>query len=171
MPEHPLSLAELNAIHWAWLGSDYHATKHETTQRLPKEHFLEQVEKLRRVPRDKNLDEVFLHRAMRDVRKDGTVRWNGLFLEVRPELVDQKIELRFDPIDESARPRVFKDDRFYCDTSPLDRIANASRLRKRIASGPTTPFEPTGLDPLGDLLAEHYDRVRVRNAQSDDLEE
>ena len=34
-------------------------------------------------------------------------------LEVRPELVGREVELRFDPRDEEARPRVFVEDRVF----------------------------------------------------------
>jgi hypothetical protein len=55
----------------------------------------------------KNLDEVFLHRTKREVRKDATVRWEGGYLEVRPELMGEKVEIRWNPRDASVRPRVF----------------------------------------------------------------
>jgi len=166
LPDRPLPLAELNALHWAWLGSDYHRAVHDTTQRAPRDHFLAEVDELRPIPHGKDLDEVFLHRETREVRKDGTVRWAGGFLEVRSELVGKKVELRFDPTDPAARPRVFLDDRFVCDTVPLDRLANASRKRRR--TGPSAdPTDPSGLDPLGDLCRDHYDRVRLRDAATD----
>jgi transposase InsO family protein len=168
LSETPLTLDELNAIHWAWLSRDYHDIVHETTERAPRAHFLAEISELRPVPRDKNLDEVFLHRALRTVRKDGTVRWQGGYLEVRPELVGREVELRFDPVDPSAAPRVFEGERFVCDTRPLDRHANASRPRRRLGFAASAVDDPTGLDPLGDLLAEHYDRVRLSGAAHDD---
>ena len=99
----PLTLDELNAIHWAWLGA-----------RVPRRASTTRPGALRAStssPKSpscapcratKNLDEVFLHREWRTVRKDGTVRWQGGYLEVRPELVGQQIELRFDPTDDTA---------------------------------------------------------------------
>jgi transposase InsO family protein len=160
LPEHPLPLAELNAKHWAWLAAEYHAREHDTTKRAPREHWLAEVEYTRPVPRGKQLDEVFLHRERRIVRKDGTVRFRGGYLEVRPELVGSEVELRFDAKDESALPRVFVNDRFFCDTIPLDRIRNATRKRRRIQGEAEPLAEKTGLDPLALIEAEHYDRVR-----------
>lgn len=167
LPEDPLTLDELNAIHWAWLARDYHDVVHDTTGRAPRAHFLDEVDELRPVPAGKNLDEVFLHRACRTVRKDGTVRWQGDYLEVRPELVGHPIELRFDPVDATVAPRVFQNDRFVCDTRPLDRRANASRPRRTVGFAARID-EPTGLDPLGDLITEHYDRVRLTAAAHHD---
>jgi transposase InsO family protein len=160
LPDHPLPIAELNAKHWAWLSAEYHARKHDTTGRAPREHWLSEVEHLRTVPRYKNLDEVFLHRERRHVRKDGTVRFRGRLLEVRPELVGREVELRFDPGDEEDCPRVFVEDRFVCDTVPLDRLRNASRRRRRLRGEAAWDAEPSGLDPLALTEKEHYQRVR-----------
>jgi transposase InsO family protein len=158
--DQPLPLAEVNAKHWAWLAAEYHARKHDTTGRVPREHFLAEVAHLRRPPPGKSIDEVFLHRERRVVRKDATVRFGGAFLEVRPELVGREVELRFDPRDGSARPRVFVEDRFVCDTTPLDRIRNASRRRRRLRGEAAPDAQPSGLDPLALIEAEHYQRVR-----------
>lgn len=160
LPAAPLPIDELASKHWAWLGAEYHARKHDTTGRAPREHWLAEVAHLRPLPHDKRLDDVFLHRAHRLVRKDGTVRFRGAFLEVRPELVGKKVELRFDPTDAKARPRVFLDDRFVCDTVPLDRRRNATRKRRRNLGRPEPDAQPSGLDPLALIEREHYERVR-----------
>jgi transposase InsO family protein len=162
----PLPLADLTAKHWAWLGSEYHARKHETTGRIPRDHLLADAHEIRAVPRDKQLDAIFLHRATRKVRKDGTVRWRGGYLEVRAELRGT-IELRFDPEDERALPRVFVGGEFFCDTVPLDRLANMHRRRRRIAGDPDPRAAPTGLDPLGLIEDEHYRRTRPVAATPD----
>lgn len=166
LPEAPLPLAELNAKHWAWLGAEYHARVHETTGRAPREHMLAEVDQIRPVPRGTDLDEVFLHREERVVRKDNTVRWRGGWLEVRPDLSKKRVELRFDPTDETALPRVFIDGRFVCDTVPLDRLANMTRKRRRIAGEPAPDATPSGLDPLALIEDEHYRRTRLTDAGS-----
>jgi transposase InsO family protein len=171
LPDTPLPLAELNAKHWAWLGAEYHAREHDTTRRAPREHLLAEVDQIRRVPRDVDLDEVFLHREDRTVRKDGTVRWRGGFLEVRADLGDKRVELRFDPADETALPRVFIDNQFVCDTVPLDRLANMTRRRRRIAGDPEPFAEPSGLDPLALIEDEHYRRARLAGADPHDDED
>ena len=160
LPNDPLPLAELNAKHWAWLAAEYQARRHDTTGRIPREHWLAELAFLRTLPRQKNLDEVFLHRERRVVRKDGTVRFRGAYLEVRPELEGREIELRFDPRDDATPPRVFLEDRFVCDTVPLDRVRNAARRRRRLQGAPPLDLDPSGLDPLALIEADHYDRVR-----------
>ena len=159
----------VNAIHWAWLSAEYHARVHSTTRRAPCEHWLAEASHLRPLPRDKMMDEVFLHRAKRTVRKDATVRFGGRLLEVRAELTGKRVELRFDPADPDALPRVFVDGKFACDTVVLDRRRNAVRRRQRNLGQPDPKIEPTGLDPLGLIGREHYDRTHVRN--NNDTEE
>jgi putative transposase len=168
LPDKPIPLADLSAKHWAWIGAEYHARAHETTGRAPREHLLAEAGEFRAVPRDKYLDDIFLHRETRKVRKDATVRWRGGYLEVRAELTRQSVELRFDPHDDSALPRVFTDGKFFCDTVPLDRIANMDRRRRRVAGEPEPRATPSGLDPLGLIEDEHYRRTRLVTPASDD---
>jgi putative transposase len=168
LPSSPVTLAELNAKHWAWLGAEYHAREHDTTRRAPREHLLAEVDQIRPVPRSTKLDEVFLHRDERLVRKDGTVRWRGGLLEVRPELCGKTVELRFDPSDEAALPRVFVNDRFACDTVPLDRLANMTRRRRRLTGDPAPDATPSGLDPLALIEEEHYRKTRLVGADTAD---
>ena len=151
----PIGFAELVAAHDAWLGVEYHARVHDTTGRAPREHWLSQVEHLRSLPAGVSLDEVFLHREKRKVRKDGTVRFAGRRLEVRAELTGQKVELRFDPVRSDVLPRVFVKNSFVCDTVPLDLLANAHRVRRRDVGAPTAAPLPSGLDPLALMQLEH----------------
>lgn len=168
LPDVPLPLADLAAKHWAWLGAEYHARPHETTSRVPRDHLLADAHEIRAVPSGKHLDDIFLHRDTRKVRKDGTVRWGGDFLEVRAELAGEQVELRFDPSDKSALPRVFVDDKFFCDTVPLDRLANLHRQRRRIAGDAEPSATATGLDPLALIEDEHYRRTRIVTTAPDD---
>jgi putative transposase len=160
LPDGPVHLADLVAKHDAWLSVEYHARIHDTTRRAPREHWLEQVEHLRPLPVGVSLDEVFLHREKRKVRKDGTVRFDGRLLEVRAELTGQRVELRFDPVGKDVLPRVFINNRFVCDTVPLDLLANARRVRRRDVGAPAAPSLPSGLDPLALIQAEHEQYTR-----------
>lgn len=157
LPPEPLPLADLNAKHWAWLHSVYHERVHSTTGRKPRNHLLADDRFIRPVPRGINLDDLFLHRARRTIRKDGTVRWNGRLLEVAAEL-SGVVELRFDPTQPDALPRVFVDGAFVCDTVELDRHRNATRRRKSLEPPPELPAEPTGIEVLADIERQYYDR-------------
>ena len=89
------------------------------------------------------------------------MRFAGRFWEVRPELVGQTVQLRFDPHQPHAcPPKVFRDDRFVCDSVPLDRLANSLRRRPRPADRPDPAVRATGLpaglpvfNPVGDTQA------------------
>jgi len=172
LPEAPLTLAELNARHWAWLGAEYHRRRHETTGRVPFEHWLDEVHHIRPLPRNKDIEQVFLHREKRKVRKDGTVRFGGRFYEVRAELVGQSVELRFDPREPHAvPPKVFIDEEFVCDSVPLDRLKNNVRRRRRHLGTPDPNSPPSGIDPLSLIVREHYQRTRRPGGPDDDTEE
>jgi putative transposase len=157
-----LTLDELNAHHWAWLEQEYHARKHDTTGRAPREHWLAEVAAgyVRPLPRGIDLDAVFLHRATRHVRQDGVLSFGGQLLEVRAELSGQKVELRFDPHEPAALPKVFIAGRFFCDTVPLDRLRNATRRRRRQLGAPEPLGRPSGIDPLALIARDHYARTR-----------
>lgn len=157
-----LTLGELNAVHWAWLEQEYHARIHDTTRRAPREHWLGEIAAghVRPLERGRDLDEIFLHREQRTVRKDGTVSFHGRLLEVQAELCRRKVELRFDPHDAEARPKVYLNKRFVCDTVPLDRVRNASRVRRTNLGEPDPRVKPTGLDPLALIERDHYARTR-----------
>jgi putative transposase len=171
LPRGVVALSDLSAAHYAWLAREYHARIHQTIGAAPKERFLAEVSELRAAPTADRLADIFLHRDKRTVRKDGTVRWQGGWLEVRPELSGKQVELRFDPRDSSVRPRVFREGHFYCDTVPLDRVANAHRARRRITGRPPPDVVPSGLDPLAQLVDEHAQATRLHHLTVDDDDE
>jgi transposase InsO family protein len=167
----PIPIEELAAIHFAWLAREYHLRPHDTTGQPPRERFLAEVSELRAAPPVETLTEIFLHREGRTVRKDGTVRWGGDYLEVRAELVGKKVEVRFDPRDDAVRPKVYRDDVFVCDTVPLDRIANMHRVRRRVAGEPAPCVEPTGINPLAQLVEEHALATRLAHLATDEAKD
>lgn len=168
LPDEALPLSELNAKHWAWLRTEYHAREHSTTKRRPLEHLLAESGHVRELPHRVDIDEAFWHRVRRKVRNDGTVRFEGGYLEVSYELTGSWVELRFDPTIDNPRPKVYVDDHFICDTTPLDLHSNATRRRRR-KSIVDDPAQATGIDVLGDIEEEHYERTSL--VRSDDQED
>ncbi len=168
LPPEPLELGELNGLLWSWLAAEYHQRIHGGTQRSPLEHWLSQVEHLRPAPRYEVLEKIFLHRAHRQVRRDGTVRFAGRMLEVRSELCGLKVELRFDPERADPLPAVYIDGQFYCDTVELDVVRNSRRKRRRSSPAKAEDAAPcTGLDPLRLIQAEHERRRRPPTPEDD----
>jgi hypothetical protein len=166
-------LAELNSLQWSWVSAEYHRRVHGGTGLKPLEHWLSHATGLRPAPRAEALDEVFLHRQWRRVRKDGTIRFAGKLLELRSELCGDRVELRFDPERPGRLPRVFVDGEFFCDTVELDVIRNSSRLRRRVKDDVDGEKErpSTGLDPLRQIQAEHERRVAPPGKRLSEREE
>jgi transposase InsO family protein len=167
LPPGVVAFEDLEAAHFAWLAREYHVRAHTTTGAPPRERFLAEVDELRPAPPD--LAEIFLHREVRTVRNDGTIRWNGGYLEVRPE-VRGKVEVRFDPRDTSVRPKVYRGRTFLCDAVPLDREANMHRPRRRVSGEPAPRVEPTGIEPLAQMIHEHAQATRLAHLAAEDLE-
>lgn len=169
LPSGPLELGELNGLLWSWLSAEYHQRIHGGTRRSPLEHWLSQVEHLRPAPRSEVLEKIFLHRAHRLVRRDGTVRFAGRLLEVRSELCGMKVELRFDPEHRHQLPAVYMDGKFYCDTAELDVVRNSRRKRSRSSPSKTESeaVPSSGLDPLRLIRAEHERRHRPPTPDDD----
>ena len=142
--------------HWAWLGAEYHSRRHSTTGRAPREHFLAEAVLHRALPRGVDLGEVFLRRERRKVRADGTVQLYGRTWEVSSHLSGRWVQLRVHTTDSSRRPRVYFEGTYMGEATLLDLHRNATRRRRRPKTATAPAFEPTGLDPLGDLEHEHY---------------
>jgi transposase InsO family protein len=170
LPRDVVTLEHLAAAHAAWLAREYHLRRHDTTGQPPRERFFADVDELRAAPSPERLAEIFLHRAPRTVRKDATVRFSGELYEVRAELAEKRVELRFDPRDADVRPKVYRDGHFVCDTVPLDRVANMHRARRRVAGEPAPQVVPSGLDPLAQLIDEHAQATRLAHLANDDDE-
>ena len=156
LPQDPLTLSQLNATHWAWLGSEYHRRRHSTTQRVPLEHFLAQSDQHRPIPKGIDLHEVFLRRESRKVRADGTVQLYGQTWEVPSHLSGRWVQLRVHAKDSTHRPRIYFEGKSLGEATRLNLYRNATRRRRRPRAVDDTTPEPTGLDPLGDLEREHY---------------
>jgi transposase InsO family protein len=161
LPGEPLPIEELQSRVWSWLAVEYNARVHETTGKVPLEDWLSDPEALPTLPKGVDLDEIFLHRDRRKVRKDSTIRFKGRFLEVCSSLIGKWIELRYHPFEEDSLPRVFFNGKFVCDTVPLDRVKNAARKRHRPKSTPPADLPPSsGLDALRLMQEEQLKRTR-----------
>jgi len=160
LPEDPLPIEEIRSLTWSWLAVEYNGAVHSGTGRVPRDHWLEDTSLLRRVPRAIDLDEVFLHRENRTVRRDGTVRFRSRFFEIRGARPGEKVELRFDPFAKSPQPRTYQGGRFLCDAALVDLERNAYRKRCRPSSSSPERPATSGLDPLGQIADEHLRRVQ-----------
>jgi len=175
LPDEPMSLDELNARLWAWVARQYNRRQHGGTERVPLEHWLEQADRLRPPPPPARLRTIFLHRESRTVRNDHTIRYHGALLEVFGPSPGQQVELRFDPdicfdpSDPTTLPMVYDEDgEFVCDTIVARVVSNTQRRRRaRKPSGDDETVEPTGIDPLQQVVDEQERASRPPSASTD----
>ena len=167
LPDGPIPLAQLNELHVAWVTCEYNRRPHGTTGQRPLEHFLSGAHNLRPLPRELDLDDVFLHRAVRKVGNDGTVRWGGGYYEVPGEYVGEKVELRYVPLEPERPLLLYVDGARVCEVWPLDRLANNKRRRRELPQP-----EPAPLRTLKGPLNYIHDEYRaLQRAYGEDLDE
>jgi len=123
---HPVdSLEPLNRQFWRWIEVDYHQRPHSALgQQTPAQRFAAAVAHLRTLPKDVDVDRLFLMRLNRRVRKDATVSLGGGLWEVPVHLRGLVIVVHFDPV-HWKRVEVWWRDRF---------IAQATRCNKHLNS-------------------------------------
>jgi len=92
------NLPDLNTAFSRWVAASYHLRVHGSTEMSPHERFNRPGHPLRTVEEPGKIDALFYTRAVRVVRKDGTVTLEKKILEVDLALRALKVELRYDPV-------------------------------------------------------------------------
>ena len=93
-------LAALNRLLFAWIEGEYHVTPHRGLGgEAPLDVWLRLSQGIRPLPRDVDLDQLFLEQTSRRVAKDGTLTLNGKTFEAGPYLIGERVTVRFDPFD------------------------------------------------------------------------
>ena len=91
------SLEELNERFWRWLEEDYHRRPHASLEgKTPHEVFQSQLDCITFLEDLSILETVFLKRAERKVKQDGTITLEKRLYEVPSEYIGQRIEIRMD---------------------------------------------------------------------------
>ncbi len=126
-------LSDLNARLWAWCESVYHTRPHTGLNgESPIERWRKELVHVRHLSPGtiERLDDLFLHRVKRRVKKDATVSWEGRLYEVHHSQVAEDITLLIDPHAQTVvrAETVFGD---CLSITPLDRQANTRRKRQR----------------------------------------
>ncbi len=121
-------LASLDALQQRleeWLRDDYHLRRHGGINMKPLDRYLAGAELTliqRLAPHE--IDQAFLGRITRVVRGDATVKIDGLFYEVPPEFIGERVELRF-PIVRPDQLALYRDDQLIAPIRPVDVVDNA----------------------------------------------
>ena len=84
-----------------WLDTVYHRHEHSALQTTPLLRWQRDIEQVRQLPPATDLRRLFFHRVDRLVRRDSTFLLHGQFFEAPPQLAGQRIEVRFDPLDQA----------------------------------------------------------------------
>lgn len=150
---------DLNARLWAWLEECYHKVPHGGLNGLtPLERYRQDLLRIRPLgPFASRVDELFLHRHDRLVRKDGTVSYEGERFEVPFELVGQTVKLVVDP----HRQKVIGVESLKGEplgrATALDAIANCRRKRKSASTEAISARKVTGANAV-ELALERQSR-------------
>jgi len=137
---------DLNARLWAWLEELYHKEPHSGLDGLtPLERYRKDLIQIRPLgPFASRLDELFLHRHDRLVRKDGTVSYLGERFEVPYELIGKKVKLVVDPHREKVIGVESENGDSLGKAILLDPLANCHRKRRTPAPCETPTRGRTG---------------------------
>lgn len=146
---------DLNARLWAWLEELYHKEPHCGLEGLtPLERYRKDLVQIRPLgPFASRLDELFLHRHERLVRKDGTVSYLGERFEVPYELIGKTVQLVVDPHKEKVIGVESESGDSLGKAILLDPLANCHRKRRSTPSGNTPPPSHTGANLVEMALA------------------
>lgn len=91
------SLEELNERFWRWLEEDYHRRPHASLEgKTPHEVYQSQLDQITFLEDLSILETIFLKRAERKVKQDGTITLEKQLYEVPSEYIGQRIEVRMD---------------------------------------------------------------------------
>ena len=156
---------DLNARLWAWLEELYHKEPHSGLDGLtPLERYRKDLIQIRPLgPFASRLDELFLHRHDRLVRKDGTVSYLGERFEVPYELIGKTVKLVVDPHREKVIGVESENGDSLGKAILLDPLANCHRKRRTPTTCETPLRGRTGAN-LVEMALERQSRILCGDA-------
>jgi putative transposase len=156
---HIRELADLNARLWAWVEQVYHRSTHSALgNQTPLTRYQQDLPRIRLLgPLAAQLDELFLHRVARHVRRDGTVSFQGKRFEVPYELTGKTVLLVVDPHTETVLRVESETGEPLGAATALDAVANLTRRRRKPQLQPATGEPATPGPNLLELVHQrHY---------------
>ncbi|OXJ21386.1 hypothetical protein CFB82_41535 [Burkholderia sp. HI2714] len=156
---HLRDLTDLNARLWSWVEQIYHREPHSALGKdvSPLARYQQDLPRIRALgnlaPR---LDELFLHRVERHVRRDGTVSYDGRVFEVPYELSGQQIVLVVDPHAGTVVRVQNSTGEPMGAATPLDAVANSRRRRSKPPAVPPTAATAPGPNLIELTHRHHY---------------
>lgn len=160
------NLQHLNRLLFAWIEGKYHQKPHRGLDgETPLDRWVRLSEGIRPLPRDVNLDELFLEETTRRVKKDGTLTLKGKTFEAGPRFIGERVKVLFDPFD-LRRILCQGADQERTEIFPVDIYANR-HVRRNPSPEPTEPKERPDLRAMEDLA----DRLEKENDPESDTEQ
>jgi hypothetical protein len=156
LPDHPIALSELEAKHRR-LARLLSTTRGSTTRRgvLPESTGSTSATTSDRSPRVWASTSSSSTAPRAPSARSAPCAGAAAVSKSAPTSTSTRVELRYDPTDPDKLPKVYVEGKFACDTVPLDLYRNAQRKRRRDLGAPDPKVEPTGIDPLADLVRDH----------------
>lgn len=112
----------------SWV-TDYNRSVHSSIGRTPLDVFVEAANTLRSVRSVEWADECFLNRDRKKVKKDSTIRIQGIDFDCPMGYMDTSVEVRYDPADMGRVWIVDEGIRIEC--AATDRVANSKARRQK----------------------------------------
>lgn len=122
------TLDEVNESLKIFLYNEYINKKHSSTNETPNERWHNEYNKIEFLG-EKFIDESFLHRVNRKVRKDRTIKMDNNYYEVPFKYVDKTIEIRYDP-NNLCEMYIFESNQKCEKCNIVDKISNSKVKRK-----------------------------------------
>lgn len=145
-------LEHFNRLLFAWIEGEYHVTVHRGLDgEAPLDRWIKLSEGIRALPRELDLEEIFLEETTRRVAKDGTLTLGGKVFEAGPALIGQRVTVYFDPFD-LRRVTVKDREGKKLQAFPVDLFGN--RRVRRNPEPERQKTEPPKLKSLEDLSGE-----------------
>lgn len=107
---------------------DYNNKFHTSIKKTPNERWHEEFDKVKFCD-ESIVNEAFLHRVYRKVRKDRTIKFDKKYYEVPFKYVDQTVEIRYDPTNIEDL-FIYENDNFICVCNEVNVTANSKIKRK-----------------------------------------
>lgn len=142
------SFEELNDRFWAWTERYLNLRRHSQTQESPMDRFQRGSH---READPERLRQAFFWSEPRRVSRTGTINFQGNQYQTDSALRGRQVELRYRPED-LARIEVWFESRLFGLLTPL---LIERHVHPQAPPPPRPLAEPTGVDYLGQVLAEH----------------
>ena len=122
-------ISQAQEMYTEFVNKEYNNKMHTAIETTPKERFMKDYSNIQRKT-DKQIEESFLHRETRNVRKDATISFRDYLYEVPQEYIKKQIIIKFKP-NQTEELYIYNDkDERVCTIKPIDKISN-SKIKRR----------------------------------------